>query len=598
MTAEVDEETPEAGRVDSPRRRTLAWIMIGAGTVILLATAWVGWRTYEAYRSLQAAAGQVGALQRQFDDPGRLGPGDDRRAIITSLQANAASARSAVDDPVYRLATGVPFVGPNLDALRQVSLTVSSLSTDVIPSLDDIARTLDPSALTPKEGAVDLAPIVAIAPQLQKADGAVQDARAQLGGIDPSSVVTPVGEAVAALRSKLDAAASLTGPAARIARLLPAALGSDGPRTYLVVFQNLAEPRSTGGIFGSYAILTADQGKVLISDQGPARTMRMFDPPVADLADEQRQLFGTDPATYPADVNLTPDFPTAAQLFIDMYRARGGSSVDGVVAVDPVALSYLLKGSPALDVDGTIIDADNFASMVLSTAYERFGDADHDPRDDFLAGATAAAFAQVTSGSADPGVVAAGVRRAAGERRLLLFSTHDTEQADIAATGLSGALDGSSESSGIGLFLNDAVGSKLGYYLTEQTTVTGGQCQADGSQLVAVTTTINYQPPSSGAPDYVNGKSPDGSYRVHVLLTAPTGGRIDAAEVDGQPASLRMGTQLNRPSGIAVVELKPDASATLSFYLTIPPGTSAPTVSRTPTIDPWPVTMDGLGCRQ
>ena len=64
-----------------------------------------------------------------------------------------------LDDPVYRAASTLPFVGPNLDAIRQVTVTVDSLATNVMPSLVDVARTLQPSALAPKDGAIDLAPI-------------------------------------------------------------------------------------------------------------------------------------------------------------------------------------------------------------------------------------------------------------------------------------------------------------------------------------------------------------------------------------------------------------------------------------------------------
>lgn len=594
------EETPAAPNERSSRRRPIiAWIMLGAGVVILLATAWVGWRTYQAYRDLQSAAAQVSALQQQFADPTRLGPTDSRQAIIAELQADASSARSAVDDPVFRLATGVPFIGPNLDAIRQVGLTVDTLSTDVIPSLDNVARTLDPSALAPKDGVVDLAPIVGIAPQLQQADATVQAGRARLQQIDRSAVVAPVGDAVASLQAKLDSAADLTEPSARTARLLPTALGANGVRTYLVVFQNLAEPRATGGIFGSYAVVTTDHGKVSIADQGPARDLKYFAPPVSELSDDQRQLFGPELVTFPADVNLTPDFPTAAQLFIDMYQARGGGPVDGVLAVDPVALSYLLKGAPALSVDGVSIDADNVVTTLLSTAYQQFDDASQEPRDRFLATATAAAFGQVMSGAAKPDAVVAGLRKAGAERRLLYYSTHSDEQADLAATGWSGALGGPTEARSIGVFLNDAVGSKLGYYLTGRAVAAGGQCQPDGSQLATVTVTLDYQPPASGLPGYVTGGGADYAYRTHVLLAAPSGGTIDAAELDGQPASLRPGTDRGRPFGTAVVDLKPGAESTVTFYLTVPPDAAVPTFVHTPTVGDWPVTVAGFGgCRQ
>ncbi len=66
----------------------------------------------------------------------------------------------------------------------------------------------------------------------------------------------------------------MTGTGASAARLLPPMLGADGPRDYLVVFQNLAEPRATGGMFGSFAVVHTDQGKVTVLDEGtPTRTL-------------------------------------------------------------------------------------------------------------------------------------------------------------------------------------------------------------------------------------------------------------------------------------------------------------------------------------
>lgn len=64
-------------------------------------------------------------------------------------------------------------------------------------------------------------------------------------------------------------------------------------------------------------------------------------------------------ARYPQDVNLSPDFPTAAALFAKMYTDRTGTAVDGVVAIDPVALSYLLEGTGPVEVgDGVVLTSD------------------------------------------------------------------------------------------------------------------------------------------------------------------------------------------------------------------------------------------------
>ena len=47
-------------------------------------------------------------------------------------------------------------------------------------------------------------------------------------------------------------------------------LGESGARTYLIMFQNLAETRATGGMPGAYLVLAADKGEVRIIDQGQA----------------------------------------------------------------------------------------------------------------------------------------------------------------------------------------------------------------------------------------------------------------------------------------------------------------------------------------
>ena len=48
-------------------------------------------------------------------------------------------------------------------------------------------------------------------------------------------------------------------------------LGGDGPRNYLLVFQNNAEIRATGGLPGSWAEVHAEDGKHLAQAAGHGR---------------------------------------------------------------------------------------------------------------------------------------------------------------------------------------------------------------------------------------------------------------------------------------------------------------------------------------
>ena len=147
------------------------------------------------------------------------------------------------------------------------------------------------------------------------ADAEVTAAAQRISGIDPNPLAGPVARAVGSLQTKLVNLGSTTDTAARIGRLAPALLGADGPKKYLVVFQNLAEARATGGIFGSYALLQVDNGKLKITDQGASsRDLGTFDPPLPTPPNLPAVLYGNLPQTYATDVNLTPDFPTAARL--------------------------------------------------------------------------------------------------------------------------------------------------------------------------------------------------------------------------------------------------------------------------------------------
>ena len=70
------------------------------------------------------------------------------------------------------------------------------------------------------------------------------------------------------------------------------------------------------------------------------------------------------------DVTMTPDYPRAAQLASDMQKAIVGDDIDGVFAVDPVFLQYMLGivGSTQLP-DGTVVDGSNAAKVLLHDIY-------------------------------------------------------------------------------------------------------------------------------------------------------------------------------------------------------------------------------------
>ena len=188
-------------------------------------------------------------------------------------------------------------------------------------------------------------------------------------------------------------------------------------------------------------------------------------------------LYTDRPAIFPADVNLTPDFPTAAGLARTMYQKRTGIAVDGVMATDPVALSHLLRVTGAVKMPkGEPLTSENAVRVLLSEAYAKYPDtADQDA---YFAGAARATFEALIKGQGDPKGIVTELAGVAGERRLLFWSADKEEQATIAGTVLEGRLpadDGGSPT--VGVFLNDGSGAKLSYYLTQSAELSVGDCE-------------------------------------------------------------------------------------------------------------------------
>ncbi|GGL04436.1 DUF4012 domain-containing protein [Mangrovihabitans endophyticus] len=585
------------------RRR---WPLITAAAVMLIVLVWAGMVAVQGVRAkghLETAAGLFSQMQQQLQR-GDLAAAE---GTLAALRAETRAAHEQTTGVAWSAASHVPLVGDDLAAVSQVAAVLDVLASDALGSLLDAAKGLDPQSLAPQSGRVDLAPVVAAGPRIAAGLASIRSARQRLAGVDTGGLMGPVRTAVEQLGDGLARAEQVAATADRAAKLLPVMLGADGPRTYLVLFQNNAEVRATGGMPGAYIVVKADAGAIRIADQGSAaRDLKVFDPPVQDLGEDLTALYTDRPAVFPADVNLTPDFPTAAALARDMYRKRTGVAVDGVLATDPVALSYLLKVTGAVTMpQGEPLTADNAVRLLLSEAYAKYPDPTD--QDDYFAGAARATFDALLAGRGDPKGLLAQMARAAGERRLLMWSARPDEQATLAGTVLEGRLpEEDKDAPTVGVFLNDGGGSKLSYYLTEAATLTAGDCAEDGGRLLTLKLTLGSTAPAAGLPAYVRGLALSGdphTSRTNVMVFSPTQGGILSVTSGGQEVDLGSGIERGRMVGVITVDLPPGASQTYEVTLLTGPldaaqTTVTPHLWTTPGVRPWDTRVDAGGaCR-
>ncbi|HEV2087209.1 MAG TPA: DUF4012 domain-containing protein [Cryptosporangiaceae bacterium] len=594
------------GRARRRRRAIRRWaqrLTVAAIGVTVLGAGWLALRGWQANEHLTEST----TLLARFQEQVRAGDTTAGRNTLLILREETGAARRATDDPVWWAAGHLPVVGDDLAAIASVASAVDGLAQDAAPALLDVAAVLEPESLAPKNGRVALEPLMRAAPKIGVADRAVRRARDKVSAIDPDELHPRLGSRIVVLRRQLDEAAATTDTAVRAAALLPPMLGTQGPRTYLVVFQNLAEVRATGGEFGAFAVVRADRGVVRVVAQGTAaRDLGVFPKPVLPLGPAREGLYTDRLGRFPADVNFTPHFPEAATLVREMYRRRTGTTVDGVLATDPVALSYVLRGTGGVRLpSGDTLTAANAVRLLLVDSYARTGSAAE--KDRFFAGAARATFDALVRGTGDPQVAFRGLVRASGERRLLVWNARPDEQRLLSGTVLEGSLpsaDGPRPT--VGVFLNDGTGAKLSVYLRPAAHLEAGRCRDDGRRELRLRVTLTSAAPRAGLPDYVLGLRLGGrpyTVRTNVLVFSPTGGGIVDARLDGRPARLGTGTERGRAVGVVTVDLPPGATKSLDVALITGverPGADAgiPEVRTTPTVRPWTLTRQSLlSCR-
>jgi hypothetical protein len=581
------------------RRRLVLWGLVTGVAVVLLVvvcSVWVALNALTARDELQASADDVVALRAQVEK----GQDDRAASTVRDLQRHTSAARAATSGVHWTVVGALPWVGPNVRAVQTVSDVVDDLATSALPALVDATDVIDPSTLAPVDGSIELDPLKDVAPQVVAADLAVSAAKDRLGAIDTDSLVALVATSVTDLRSQVADVARTTATASRA---VPPMLGADGPRTYLLLVQNNAEPRATGGIPGSVLLLTADAGHVEITDERAGNTLGGLPEPPLAPTDGEAALFGADFGQTMLDVTLTPDFPRTGQLARAIWAQKVGGDVDGVLSVDPGALADVLGATGPVSLpDGRTLGADNAEDLLMHQIYL---DTD-DPRaqDAFFSSSARSVFDALTNGVGGSAKLVAALATAARDGRLDVWSADPAEQRLLSGTVLAGELAGRrGESPVTGIYLQDANADKMGYFLQPTITLKQTACRPDGSQAMDVSVTLTSTAPAdaAGLPDYLTGRAagiaPPGEIWTNLMVYAPAGGAIVSHTVSAGEPGLFSQFHDGLAVGARTVKLAPGQSFTLDLEIVSGPGQrGVPVVRTTPTVQGEAPVVTGSRC--
>lgn len=574
-----------------------ALVLAGVGVAVV---AWVGARALLAKGELEAAVPLATQIQSQLLSGD--GVGADR--TLAELSRHADRAADLTDDPVWRSFEILPWIGPNLTAVRQIASVVDDVSRNAVRPIATVAGAVQLSAFRPVGGAINVQPLVDAQADVAFANAALRRVDAMAKAIDVSSTLSPVRNAANRLKTVVADAARSVAMADRAVRLVPAMLGADYPRNYVLMFQNPAELRSTGGIAGAVAQIHTENGRIDLVKQASSSDFTLPDAPVLDLPAETRALYGDITGMYIQDVNLTPHFPLSAEITLELWKQQFGVEVDGVISIDPVTLGFLLKATGPITLpSGDVLTADNAVQLLLSDVYARYKDpAD---QDEFFAAAAGSVFSAVASGNVDPKALIEGLARAASEHRVLVWSAHDEDQAILADTTLAGGLPISdSQTQRFGVYLNDATGAKMDTYLDAKLGIGQVACRKDGRPTYGVSVTLINEAPADAATtlsDYVTGAGiygvAPGNVKTLVSVYGPPETQNLGMTRDGKAAGYHPTSDSTYPVSMASVELAPGESTVLHFaWLGAKPFTGQLVTQATPVINLHETSRLALTC--
>jgi hypothetical protein len=563
-------------------RRRRSWIIVLINLVVLTlvsgaAAAWLATKAVTIRDELDAASALTATLQDEVATQNRAGAA----ATVDQIRTHTGAAKASAEDPIWTLASSIPGVGPNFAVVSEVARSADDVATLGLAPLVKVFASLDWNALVPGEVGSDLSPLKDASPSVTSAAHAVRASSERLDEIDVNAILPQVAEPLVQARDQLRSVTGALTAAADASQLLPPMMGADAPRSYLLMVQNNAESRASGGIPGALAVLELHNGKLSLGDQSSAGGLGTMSP-LIPLDAAQQQIYSSRLGKFMQDVNLTPDFPTAASTAAAMWKQKTGQHVDGVASVDPVALSYILDATGPVRLSGaellglasvglpTELNGENVVPTLLSDVYAKIDE----PllQDVYFAGVAQEIFGALSGGQSNARKVIAGISRASAEGRISLWSASDVEQSVIAKYPVSGSVSGPSVSPAqFGVYFNDGTGAKMDYYV-KRTVQLLKECPRDGYEQMTVrvvSTNTARLDAASSLPAYVTGDGvfgvPPGSVQTNVVAYGPVQANVETAKLDGKKTEFAPYIHSNRPVGILAIRLAPGETRTLDF---------------------------------
>ncbi|MEP7054532.1 MAG: DUF4012 domain-containing protein [Actinomycetota bacterium] len=493
MSLSLEPVEPQADIEPVPppkRRHVLRWVLLA---VVVLAiglacfAVWLATGLKSAAAAIKAPATAARADLTTMKTALQNGDQESAKTSLASAHVHLRAAEQASHRQPVKIAGGLPVLSQPVSDLKHLL----SAATDLVSAGDRVVALYEDvsgkDSKLFKNSAFDLA-------ALHNADSSVMELMSLLDRAEGDLKQVRGGRFAPGAREASDSALlQITGlrkdakPLVDILGVLPAALGEQTKKCYLVTLQNQAELRAGGGAPLSLTAACFDKGAMNLL---PTRQTLETDKNAALqwTAVPGNEAWHAPGVALPfASANFAPDWPTSGEELLRAYEVmESGSRADGVIGMDVTAMAAVLKSTgTALPAGGYgDVSGDTLAQTLLIDSYRKY---DVSTRHTNNAELMSRMVSRLIGGGGLAGKFRALASTSPGHHMQMYFRDKAL-QALVQPTPMAGRLD-PGNGDFLGVYTTNTNASKVDVYQS-RTIKQDVSFAADGSAQVTRTTTI------------------------------------------------------------------------------------------------------------
>jgi hypothetical protein len=507
---------------------------------------------------LRDSAAAAQALQdRVTTTEGLLRSGDVKElgASLRAIQASGQALETSTHSWQWQFIARLPGLAPTTEAVEALGDAAKTMSDATLPLADAVGSSTGGTDLLQR--------LPELLPLLSRVSLGAQQASLTLTPATESGARLGLSEKALEAKDALDSLSAATKDIVKNAGSLQDFLGFNGERRYLVMLQNPAEARGSGGLFSAFLILEVKDAKPVILEANSRKVLDELRIPTEGIVDEQGAALWGEAQTKWASFNVSADFPHVARLAQAGMAARG-TPVDGVIAIDPGAVGAMLAGTGAVEHGEVTIDATSATAFLTKDIYALYPSfTDVEAKDELTLGLLYATMDSVLNRPLNLAALATSLPTAVVDGHVKIWSDDIDESTLLDQLGASGSLE-SADPETLAIAFNNGVGGKIDAYVSAAATLTPGLCidrafNLPGYRMKTLNLHVANDAPSD-LPVYVDfrlddGPKTPGSTRTLIHVYGPVGATEMSATLDGAPIDLVTGAEAGRPVWASEMEL-------------------------------------------